>query len=95
LFAGRMTACRVEEPWISGGARDRSRFAFEVGTVMERHSDGADGAAGCGDVERRWRAGPTSPPPAVTRNLPSMEGRPNIASSSRRAESRPYGGNRR
>jgi hypothetical protein len=73
----------------------RSRFSFEVGTAMKRRSNGADGAAGCGGVERRWRAGPTSPPPAVTRSPPSMEGRPDLASSSRRAESRPHGGNKR
>jgi hypothetical protein len=66
----------------------RSRFAFEVGTVMEQHSDGADGAAATWSVVggqarprllqpsrgicHRWRAGPTSPPPAVARNHAPM-----------------------
>ena len=40
--------------------------------AMERRSDGADGAAGCGGVEHRLRAGPTSPPPAVGRSHAAM-----------------------
>ncbi|EEC83820.1 hypothetical protein OsI_29758 [Oryza sativa Indica Group] len=55
----------------------RSRFSFEVGTAMKRRSNGADGAAGCGGVERRWRAGP------------------DLASSSRHAESAIDGGQAR
>ncbi|BAT06097.1 Os08g0499600 [Oryza sativa Japonica Group] len=71
------TACRVEEPWISGGARDSK-------PVLLRGRDGDEA------TQQRRRRGC-----GLRRRGASMEGRPDLASSSRHAESAIDGGQAR